>query len=94
VDHISRDDSQDTYWEFEEIIGHQGPLSTEHVDYNGSAWNIQVRWLDKSVTTEPLSVFAKDNPVVCALYAKQHDLLENPGWKRFKKIAKRHQKMI
>jgi hypothetical protein len=94
VKYISRDDSQDTYWEFEEIVAYQGPLSTEHKDYNGSAWNIQIRWSNKSITTEPLSVFAKDNPVVCALYAKQHDLLEQPGWKRFKIIAKCHQKMI
>ena len=46
------------------------------------------------VTTEPLTVIARDNPVVCALYAKDHGLLDKPGWKRFKKIANPHKKLI
>ena len=40
-------------------------------------------------TTMPM-----DNPVVCALYARDHGLLDTPGWKRFKKIANRHKKLI
>ena len=35
-----------------------------------------------------------DNPVVCALYARDHGLLDTPGWKHFKKIANRHKKLI
>ena len=35
-----------------------------------------------------------DNPVVCALYAKGHSLLDTPGWKCFKKIVNRHKRLI
>ena len=31
---------------------------------------------------------AEDDPVTCAAYAKKHNLLNLPGWKRFKSIAK------
>ena len=59
-------------------------LSTKHKDYNGTS----------KITTKPLSVIATDNPVICALYARDHDLLDTLGWKRFKKIANRHKKLI
>ena len=41
-----------------------------------------------------LSVIAADDPVACAIYAKENDLLDQPGWKRFKSIARRHKKYI
>ena len=72
-------------WQFEEIVLHQGPLSTEHKDYNGNTYNVQIQWSTGKITTEPLSVIAMDNPVVCALYAKDHGLLDTPGWKCYKK---------
>ena len=40
-------------------------------------------------TYEPLDIIAEDDPVTCAIYARDNDLLEKPGWKRFKGIAKR-----
>jgi hypothetical protein len=44
--------------------------------------------------SEPLNIFGKDDPVTCAVYAREHGLLEEEGWKRFKGIAKREKKMI
>ena len=44
ADYISRDNLQHTLWQFEEIVSHQGPLSTEQKDYNGSTYNVQIRW--------------------------------------------------
>jgi hypothetical protein len=41
--------------------------------------------------TEPLLVIAADNPVTCAVYAREHDLLDVEGWKRFQNLAK-HEK--
>jgi Reverse transcriptase (RNA-dependent DNA polymerase) len=35
---------------------------------------------------------AKDDPVTTAAYAKEHGLLDTPGWKRFKRIARREKK--
>jgi hypothetical protein len=39
-------------------------------------------------TTEPLTSIAADDPVTCALYAKENHLLDLYGWKHFKSIAK------
>jgi hypothetical protein len=32
---------------------------------------------------------AADDPVSCAIYGHENDLLDKPGWKRFKQIVKR-----
>jgi hypothetical protein len=42
-------------------------------------------------TSEPLQAIAKDDPVTCAIYSKDNGLLDLPGWKQFRSIAK-HQK--
>ena len=34
-------------------------------------------------------VLAADDPVTCATYFKENDLLYNDGWKRFRHLAKR-----
>jgi hypothetical protein len=38
-------------------------------------------------------MIAQDDPVTCAEYAKRNGLLEAPGWKRFKSIAKNDKKL-
>ena len=40
----------------------------------------------------PLKIVAVDDPVSCAIYARENDLLDTPGWKRFKHIAKLEKK--
>jgi hypothetical protein len=47
-----------------------------------------VKWENGEITTEPLSVIAADNPVTCAVYAREHDLLDVEGWRRFWNLAK------
>ncbi len=47
-----------------------------------------VQWEDGSETWEPLHIIAADDPVTCALYAKENNLLDTAGWKQFKCIAK------
>ena len=44
---------------------------------------------DWEIIYEPLSVIAADDPVTCAAYAKQHDLLAVEGWHRFRNLAKK-----
>jgi Reverse transcriptase (RNA-dependent DNA polymerase) len=48
-----------------------------------------IGWENGEITTEPLAVIAADDPVTCAIYAREHGLLDKSGWKRFKNIAKR-----
>jgi hypothetical protein len=44
--------------------------------------------------SEPLQVIAKDNPVTCAIDAKENYFLYIDGWKQFKSIVKRQKKYI
>jgi hypothetical protein len=53
-----------------------------------------IEWENGEITSEPLAVIAADDPVTCALYAKENDLLELDAWKRFKPIARRQQKLF
>jgi hypothetical protein len=51
-----------------------------------------VEWENGETAMEPLQLVAKDNPVTCAVYAKDNGLLDTLGWKQFKSIAKRQKK--
>ena len=51
------------------------------------------KWETGEIKEEPLSIRAADDPVTCAAYAKKHNLLNLPGWKRFENIA-RNQKSL
>ena len=53
-----------------------------------------IGWESGEISAEPLVVVAKDDPVAIAIYAKDNDLLDTPGWKRFKSLARRHKKYI
>ena len=87
-------DPTERFWNFKEIIAHEGPLDDKHPSYKGSLYNVLVVWEDGSRTFEPLKDFGADAPVVCALYADRNGLLESPGWRRFRHIAKKQKKMI
>ena len=43
---------------------------------------------------EPLSIIAADDPVSCAIYAKENGILDTPGWRCFMTLAKRDQHQI
>ena len=98
LDHIEKDnndinnDTEQTY-KFREITGHQGPLRSTDKDYKGSMYNVLVEWESGEATYEPLDMMAADDPVTCAEYARKHNLLEIPGWKRFKSYAKNTKKL-
>ena len=53
-----------------------------------------IEWENGEITSEPFNIIAADDPVTCAIYADKNDLLELPGWKRFRSIAKKRKKMI
>ena len=92
LEYISKDEETDTVWKFQRIVSHHGPLQPNHPEYKGSQYNIMIEWENGEITNEPLSVIAADDPVTCAIYARDNGLLDKPGWKRFKSIAKREKK--
>ena len=62
-------------YRFRAIIGYHGPLLSSDPDWKGSKYNVQVEWETGEITFEPLSIIAADDPVTCAAYAKENDLL-------------------
>ena len=75
-----QDDDQAIVWKFKRIAGHQGPLKNRDPGYNGSKFNVLVEWETGESTYKPLDVIAADDPVTCAIYAKEKGLLNEPGW--------------
>ena len=94
LEYLSRDRDTPVLWRMKQISSHQGPLNPGDPDYNGSSYNVMVEWENGEVTSEPLTVIAADDPVTCAIYAREHNLLELPGWKRFKPIARCEKKFV
>ena len=95
LDHIEDQENEDpVLWKYKRIVAHQGPLRPEDEHYNGSSYNVKLEWEDGTMTYEPLNVISADDPVTCAIYAKENDLLDTPGWKRFKRLARRTKKFI
>ena len=92
LDHLNRDSENPVVWKYKRIVSHQGPLKPNDKDYKGSIYNVMLEWEGGEVTAEPLNVIAKDDPVTCAIYAKENNLLNVEGWKRFKSIARRQKK--
>ena len=97
MDVVQSNKLDDGAWTFKSVIGHSGPLTKNDPGYNGSSYNVLIRWETGEQTHEPLSDFANssnDAKLCCAVHARKNNLLEKPGWKQFKKLAKREKKLI
>ena len=77
------------FYRFRAIIGHQRHLLASDPDWKGSKYYVQVEWETGEITFEPLSIIAADDPVTCAAYAKENDLLALEEWCRFRNLAKK-----
>jgi hypothetical protein len=95
MDYIEKDEQQhqdkdgNEFWNFKHIVSHEGPFRTSDPEYKGSRYNVLIEWENGEITSEPLNIFGKDDPVT-----HEHGLLEEEGWKWFKRIAKREKKML
>jgi len=95
MDYIQKNAENDkTLWHFKHISRHQGPLRPGDPHYAGAKYNVQVEWETSEVTYEPLDVIATNDPVTCAVYARDNDLLDLPGWKHFKKLAMQERQLL
>ena len=81
-------------WKYKHIIGHQGPLTPADPSYMGSRFNVQLEWENGEITYEPLRMISADDPVTCAIYARDKGLLDEPGWKQFKCLALQERQLI
>ena len=94
VDHLEAVVNEDNeisndLYKFRALIDHQGPLKPTDLNWKGCKFNVLVELETEEKTYEPLSVLPADDPVTCATYAKENDLLHIDGWKRFRNLAKR-----
>jgi hypothetical protein len=54
---------------------------------------VLVEWETGETTYEPLDMIASDDPVTCAQYARENNLLDTARWKRFRGIAHNEKKL-
>jgi len=94
IDKLESNDSDTEEWKFRAITGHRGPINPNDSTYKGSSWNVQIEWENGETTWEPLSIIGRSDPVTCAIYAKDNNLLSLDGWKRFRKLARRQKKLL
>jgi hypothetical protein len=82
MQHIEKDDDDgEAFWKYKRISGYEGPLNKNHSLWQGDKYNVKVEWENGEVSYEPLHMIAVDDPVMCAIYAKDHGLLDTDGWK-------------
>ena len=94
ISKIEQELDGDVVWKFKRIVSHEGPLTKNHDNYKGSLYNVMVEWENGEISSEPLSIIAADDPVTCAIYGRDNNLLELDGWKRFKRIASRQKQLF
>ena len=100
VDYIEQDDNFDGgHFKFENILDHEGPLNKDHKRYKGCTWNVLIEWTTGEKTWEPLympdkSGIGDTDHVTTAIYASKKGLLDTPGWKKYKKIAKSQKNLM
>ena len=79
---------------FKCIKDHKGPYTSSDPEYNGSSYNLLIEWKTGEQTWEPLSNIIASDPYTCAVYAKEHNLLNTPGWKLLKRHARTARRLI
>jgi hypothetical protein len=62
--------------------------------WKGSTYNVRVERENREITNKPMTTIAANNPVTYAVYAKDNNLWDVPGWKCFKSSARRQQHMF
>ena len=68
---------EDGFYRFKCIKDHKRPCTSSDPEYNGSSYNLLIEWEPGEQTWEPLSNIIPSDPYTCAVYAKEHNLL-NP----------------
>ena len=81
-----QDNEEDQIWSFEEVMDHRKGR-------NGK-YEVLIKWTTGEETWEPLTWIADQDPVTLAKYAKEHDLLNETGWKHFQRLIKHEKQFI
>ena len=60
-------------WRFKRITSHEGPLSKNYPNYKGSSYYVKIEWENGERISDPLSIIEDDDPVTCAIYARDNN---------------------
>ena len=85
---------EDGHYRFKCIKDHKGPYTCSDPEYNGSSYNLLIEWETGEQTWEPLSNIIASDPYTCAVYAKEHNLLNTPGWKLLKNMQEQSEDLL
>eukprot|EP00536_Pseudo-nitzschia_multiseries_P012138 jgi/Psemu1/308811/fgenesh1_kg.447_\ len=69
-------------YEHQGIVNHRGPLSTKESRW---MWEVEILWKNGERTWVPLREFSLDDFDSCADYAIANNLLDEKGWKKFRR---------
>ena len=84
----------DGLYRFTCIKDHKRPYTSSDPEYNGSSYNLLIEWETGEQTWEPPSNIIASDPYTYAVYAKEHNLLNTPGWKLLKRHATTARRLI
>ncbi len=94
INYLEDDHESEGTWKYKKILAHAGPFKPGDKEWKGSRWNVLLLWEGDERTWEPIKILKEDDPVTLAIYAKEHGLLEETGWKSLKRLARRQKKMV
>jgi hypothetical protein len=83
----------ETLHPYTRIVGHEGPLKSHDPTYKNSMWNVLVEWTDGTMTSEPMWIMKRDDPITLAAYGLEQGLLKAPGWKQLEHYTRREKKL-
>ena len=86
VENSLSENPDDHAWTFEEILDHRKKAR--------GAYDILVKWTTGEETWEPLTWIGQQDPITVAKYAKACNLLDENGWKRYKRFVDKDKRFI
>ena len=95
MNHLHQDQLEDdgSTWKYQNVLGHQGPLTHGDPHCKGSKCNVEIEWENGEITFEPLGSIKEDDPITMAQCAKAQNPLDPDGWKSLKRFANREKKL-
>ena len=95
LDHLEQAEEQvnsmdQEVYKFRAIIGHEGTLKATVPNWKDSKYNVQIEW---EITFDPLSVIPTADSISCAAYAREKNLYNLDGWKRFRHLIKKQKQL-
>ena len=75
--------------EFLSILSHR-VKDRRSVCFRNCSTNLVIKWVDGTVTEEPMNVIFEGSPVEVVAYAERHSLLDEPGWGKVRSLSQAH----